>query len=57
MNDLKHHTLLQYYPDFNKSRNQGMTVLTHRFTRIWGGLFNTGVCLSCSLLFCINLSM
>lgn len=45
MNDLKHHTFVQYFPDCNKSRNQGMTVLMHRFTRFRGCPSNTGVCI------------
>lgn len=55
MNDLKLHTFVQYFPDFNKSRNQGMTVLTHRFTGFWGCPSNTGVCIPYSLLSFLNL--
>lgn len=55
MNDLKHHTFIQYFPDCNKSRNQGMTVLMHRFTRFRGCPSNTGVCIPYSLLSFLNL--
>lgn len=50
MNDLKHHTFVQYFPYLNKSRNQGMTVLTHRFTGFRGCPSNTGACIPYSLL-------